>query len=121
MLYVELVFDKSKNPFAIPVMLKKKVDKPQYGSVSQVGAPHLINEIMYIDTGSSLTSVTERIAEELGIDLNRLTSDEVGGIWGFTTIRITNDIVIIVNASDSQYKEIELEKIATNPDNLSKK
>lgn len=121
MSYIELSFDENKNLFSIPVILTRKVDKPQYGSVSQFKASHHINEVMYIDTGSSLSSITQGIADKLSIDVNSLTLSEVGGIGGITMIPVTDDIIIIVGSNDSQFKEIKLDKIAVNPDNLTKK
>jgi hypothetical protein len=115
---IELVFDNSKKLFSIPVMLIKRAP-PSFGIPAK--APPHVNAIMYIDTGSNLTSVTDNEAKRLEISNDNLTSEDVGGVGGMSKIPISNQISIFVMDKNNSTLEIKLERIGVNPEKMIKK
>jgi hypothetical protein len=59
MAIIDLTFDQKKKLYSIPVILSKKSMRGIFNAPGQVNKPVWCNAIMYLDTGSNLTSITE--------------------------------------------------------------
>jgi hypothetical protein len=113
-----LEWDKSKRLYALPVVLFRKTDPMTIGGKS----PYVDSQtIMYIDTGSNITSIREKEATELEIDLQSLENMPVAGSGGFTQTRIARNIEIITRNSQGNPVRVSIDQISIVPDFLKKK
>ncbi|MCW6167900.1 MAG: hypothetical protein LVQ64_05595 [Thermoplasmatales archaeon] len=71
-----LVLDPEKGLYSAPVMILR-------GRTSlSTTFPEATNFEMYVDTGSTITSISEDIARKLGLDLSQFPREHLGGIGG---------------------------------------
>jgi hypothetical protein len=113
-----LEWDKSKRLYALPVFLYRKTDPMTIG-----GKLHYVNSqtVMYIDTGSNITSIREKEATELEIDLQSLENMPVAGSGGFTQTKIARNIEIFTQNSQGNPLSVSMDQISIVPDILKKK
>lgn len=71
----------------------------------QRGEPHTKyhNTLMYIDTGSSSTSITDIDAKELGVDINGLDMELTGGVGGFVHLPYISNLTFLLQGENSDY------------------
>ena len=68
--------------------------------------------LMYLDTGSSLTSIVDIDAAELEIDVPSLPREDVGGIGGVTSLPVTSNVTVTVLDSQNDPINLKMEKVA---------
>ena len=120
MAIIDLIFDEKRNLFSIPVILVKKQVRG-IGNIS--GKPSKLewcNAIMYVDTGSNLTSITEIEVDKLNLNREAFKTQRVGGIGGFMETPTTNEVTITIMSGNSMIN-VNLDKIATHPSQLKRK
>ena len=101
MAVIDLMFDEKRNLFSILVILTKK---PSHGMSNIPGKStrtEWCNAVIYLYTGSNLTSITENALEKLNLNRVAFNSEKVGGIGGFLETPTTNEINISVMSRDS--------------------
>jgi hypothetical protein len=114
---VDLTFDKTRHLFSLPVTLLRKPE-PTFGGPAN---PPYIYRSMYLDTGSNLTSITDKEASGLGINPERLRVEDVGGIGGMTRVPITHDVIIVVLDRNQNPAEIRLDNIGVHRTEIKRK
>jgi len=75
---IELIFDREKGLFSVPVTLL-------YAGVTP---PRLATAEMFVDTGASVSMITRDKAEELGIQVERLQVAPTGGVTALKNLRM---------------------------------
>jgi hypothetical protein len=112
---IGLTWDKAKKLFSVPVHLQHRTtpsgEPPKYQGCQT---------IMYVDTGSSLTSITDREAAELLIDVPSLSKEDVAGIGGITKIPIAREIILYFLLADGNPYGLSLDKVAVQPEEISR-
>lgn len=90
---VELSFDPGRHLFsaAVVVLLRSSpgTGAPPSGPPS-AGALQPVE--MYVDTGSSASSITEDVAVRLGLHIEGLPKERIGGLGGFPRCPVASDI-----------------------------
>ena len=80
---IRLSWDAGKKFFSLPVHLQRNTsgfsEPPQYVSAET---------LMYIDTGSGISSITDREALQLGVEISSLPKKPIGGIGGLSDMPI---------------------------------
>lgn len=74
---------------------------------------------MYLDTGSSLTSINEKVATDLGINLHGLDTQSIGGIGAIKNTPIFRNVSLYFLLEGGTPHGVTLEKIAIHPDKIS--
>ena len=120
MTIVNLMYENNKNLFSIPVILTKKRRSSLGGMPGQVAINEWCNVVMYLDTGSNLTSITEKEVKRLNLDERLFKDQRVGGIGGFVDTPTTDEVGIYV-MSDKGALPVMLERIAVHPSEIRKK
>ena len=116
MSFIELSYDESKKLFAVPVILSRV--KHLSGIKNQ---PISKQKLMYLDTGSSRTSIVDIDAIELEIDVESLPREDVGGIGGVTPLPVSNDVTVTVLDSQNNPINLKMEKVAIFPSTVKRK
>lgn len=106
MAFIELSYDESKKLFAIPVILSRN----KRTSSLKTETLHK-QKLMYVDTGSSRTSIVDSDAVELEINVGNLPKEDVSGIGGITQLPVSNEITITLLDSQRLPVSIQLEKV----------
>ena len=107
---INLAWDKNKQLFSFPVMILKL----SYGMPgSKENSLHL-NTVIYVDTGSSISSITDNEASKLGLDINKLPTEKTLGIGGLTATRYAKDLTFIALSTNSPL-QAKLAKVAVLP------
>ncbi len=112
---IKLTWDKNKRLFSFPIMIMRSSSEPTGFQNQQ----HVKTEI-YVDTGSSITSITDSEASLLGLDINRLPTEKTAGISGMTSTHYASDLTLIALSSGNPVPA-KLSKIAVLPSNLVNK
>lgn len=102
---IDLTFVQKRKLFSLPVLLMKEV---KHMMVPPYEKSERCNAIMYVDTGSNLTSITELEAEKLNLNMSALKHIKVGGIGGFIDTPMTSEVKIYLSSS-SGYKLVKLD------------
>ncbi|MCL5732098.1 MAG: hypothetical protein M1285_01745 [Candidatus Thermoplasmatota archaeon] len=121
MTIINLLYDQKKTLFSIPVLLMKKPNHRGVPTVDKLPTNGWCNTIMYLDTGSNLTSITENEVEKLNLDKSAFKNQRVGGIGGFIDTPITEEVDINVSSNDGKFLLVKLDKIAVHPTEIRKK
>lgn len=112
--FINLTFDINRKLFSLPVMLLKRIK-------NMMNTSHQITErcfsIMYLDTGSNLTSITDLEAMKLKLDMNGLKFQKVGGIGGFVNTLKTHEVKVYVQSSSNTIF-VKLDRIAVHPSEI---
>ena len=80
MAIIDLTFDQKKKLYSVPVILSKKSMRGIVNTPGQFNKPVWCPAIMYLDTGSNLTSITENEVDKLNLDRSTFKTQRVGGI-----------------------------------------
>ncbi len=117
---LKLTWDTAKHLYSLPVMLV-------YRPMTSVGIPGEVkptytrtNTVLYIDTGSSVTSITETEALALGIDIGTLPTESIAGIGGIIKHSMAKNITFVA-LSNGKPLQATLDKIAVLPLEVKKK
>lgn len=117
---IDLTFDEKRNLFSIPVILTKKTLHEMGDIPGKLHRTVWCNAIMYLDTGSNLTSITADEAERLYLNQKAFKNERVGGIGGFVETPTTNEVKISVMSRNSTIS-LNLDKIAVHSSHIKKK
>jgi hypothetical protein len=120
MAIIDLIFDEKRNLFSIPVILVKKPVRGIGNIPDKSSKLEWCNALMYVDTGSNLTSITEIEVDKLNLNRGAFKNQRVGGIGGFMETPTTNEVTITIMSGDSMI-DINLDKIAAHPSQLKRK
>ena len=77
-----------------------------------------VNVKMFLDTGSSLTSITETVAKDLRLEPDKLEREDIGGIGGMSSIPIAKNLELFILGEGSEPKIVKLKKIGINRDEI---
>ncbi len=121
MAIIDLTFDQKKKLYSIPVILSKKSMRGIFNAPGQVNKPVWCNAIMYLDTGSNLTSITENEVDKLNLDRSSFKTQRVGGIGGFINILTTNEVGITIMGNESSMFDVKLDIIGIHENQIKKK
>ncbi len=116
MIIIGLTYDESNGLFSVPVILSRIGYKTSFNTQNL-----RIQTNMYIDTGSSLTSIIDIDASRLGIDSSSLPKENIGGVGGITNIPVTNEIAITLLDLQNSPINVKLEKVAIFPSVVKRK
>jgi hypothetical protein len=111
---VSLKWDISKKLFSVPVRLSRKISK--MGETSEYTHCDII---MHVDTGSGISSITDKDAYELGLDVSSLEKMPIGGIGGLTNTPIAHEITLFFLLINGEPFGVNMEKISISPDQIS--
>lgn len=98
---IPLTLDPSKKLFSVPVLV-------WYNSRPE-------NTLMYVDSGSTITSITTKEAESLGIDVRSLPTEPVGGVGGLSQMGVLYNVTLGVFDSTRSPVAVQLKKLGVNP------
>lgn len=94
--YIELTYDSERELFSAPVLL----------TVGSGGDLRYQSEEMYVDTGSSISSVAVGTAEALGLDPSTLPRETIGGQGGFAAEPVASGVSVAIGG-----RQVELDKV----------
>ena len=118
MTQVDLEWDKSKSLFAIFAILSRKI--PDFNS--STGYKSIRTKVkFYVDTGTTMTSITDEVAKELQIDIKALPRKQFFGIGGIIENPVANDIDIAVLDESSEPRTFKLDIIQIMSASVKKK
>ena len=117
MTIIKLTYDNKKKLFSVPVILFKKAKSGIGRATEKLEA---CNAVMYLDTGSNLTSITEDEVEKLHLDSESFKTQRVGGIGGMVNTS-TTDAVSVAVQGDSNTLYINLDQIAIHSSTIKRK
>ena len=110
----KLTWDVNNHLYSFPALL-------MYRSETGAGVPgefkdnySRTNTVMYVDTGSTLTSITVTEAIGLGIEINSLPLEDVGGIGGTAKHPMAQNIIFTI-LSDKGPRQATLSNVAVLP------
>lgn len=116
----KLTWDVNNHLYSFPALL-------MYNSGTGVGIPgeykdnySKTNTVMYVDTGSTLTSITETEAISLGIVISSLPLADVGGIGGTAKHPMARNIIFVI-LSDKGTLQATLSDVAVLPTAVRRK
>ena len=112
---ITLKWDISKKLFSVPVHLSRNISKMRERPES-----YNCDVMMYVDTGSGISSITDKEAYELGYDISSLEKMRVVGIGGFTETPIAHGITVFFFLTDGSPYGLNLEKIMVSPEQVNK-
>ena len=113
---IQLTWDLQKRLFSVPARIQI-VERNGNGYVTNTKST---NTIMYLDTGSNLTSITDDEIERMGINKETLTKKTVAGTGGFTEIHILQNVSLLFLDSQGNPLVLDLDEIGINSRELKK-
>lgn len=105
--HIQLARDERNGFFAVPVM----VIRTENSTVITAGK-EIENLTLYLDTGSSMTSIGQTDAERLGISLTRPTREDAFGIGGLSSMPVIKDFKFWILDESSGPVQIRLSRVA---------
>lgn len=75
---------------------------------------------MFLDTGSTLTSITERVAGDMGVDIYSLPKENVAGYGSIRSTPYISNVDVAVLGDGGDLKIVTLKKIGINSDVIAK-
>lgn len=112
---IPLTLDKFKHFFFVPALIF--LDSSISGTI-QVTRDETVkfvtcNTLMYIDTGSTLTSITDIEARSLGVDIKTVERELTGGIGGFAWVPCIEKVSFVLQGNNSPVK-FTLDRVGIN-------
>lgn len=118
--FTKLTWDANNHLYSFPALL-------MYVSGPGVGIPgefkpnySKTNTLLYVDTGSTLTSITETEAFRLDIKISSLPLMDVGGIGGTAKHPMAQNIIFVI-LSDKGPRQATLSNVAVLPTAVRRK
>lgn len=113
---IELEWDQSTKLFRLPILVG--INNPQFIPIG--GKPLFTKALFYLDTGSSVSGITDEEISKISINVESLPTEQIAGIGGFTQGRILYNVTFTVFAN-SVPKTVNLPKVNVMPSKISKK
>ncbi|MCI2413233.1 MAG: hypothetical protein MPI47_07930 [Cuniculiplasma sp.] len=121
MAIIDLTFDQKRKLYSLPVLLS---NKSMHGSANAFGKSTdsaWYYTIMYLDTGSNLTSITENEVDKLNLDRSTFQTQKVGGIGGFVELLTTKEVGIKLMSNGNSMLDVKLDIIGVHENQIKKK
>ena len=113
---ITLTWDQQKHLFSLPVMIQV-AEKTGIGTIINTKNTQTV---MYLDTGSNLTSITEEELDKLEIAVDSLPKVEVSGIGGFTQMPRLKNVNLLLLDKNTIPVQLKLDEIGVTPANIVK-
>ena len=95
--------------------------KPGY--VEAVSGPNkhpYCNVLMYVDTGSNVSSITQVEAEKMSFSIESLPKENTAGIGGFASLSYVNNLQFVLRDSLGSPVAVRLQKVLITPVKVKK-
>lgn len=109
---IPLTFDRIKHLYSVPALIYLGGNKGKVLEVNR-GNPNVTyhNTLMYIDTGSTVTSITDTDARAMGLDLKSLELELTGGVGGFSWVPYVENVNFLLQGNNNSFGLFTLDRV----------
>ena len=120
---IPLTYDRFKHLFFVPALIYLDRSKSGVLEVRKDKSAKFISctALMYIDTGSTLTSITDIEARTLQVDMSSLERELTGGIGGFSWVPCVENVNFVLQGDNSTARLFTLDRVGINHSKMTQK
>lgn len=110
---IELTYDPGKQLYSVPALFFISDPSPGMIQVKRGRTDSIFHHtLLYIDTGSNRTTLTDLETEALGINLRNLPTELTGGVGAMSHQPYIDQVTFVLQGKDSQFCQFTLKKVS---------